>query len=262
MASFHIHPFTHSVSPAATCVFCSPNHESSFSYSPSAHDVAQSRQHKSISASDVIKALEIMQFRTVSLKCQDELNGKPSQVSYHLFVLAKLLCIAYRELAKQAEAKPKIGPPRKTANTNASGNVSSALASSKGKGKERAVPAIPLPPPFTSAPLPLDASEDAEQGPQHSIESISAGGRVEEREDEPMDLDTQSDALGILLYGSSASASSKGKGKERAVPAIPLPLPLDASEDAEQGPQHSVESISAGGLGEKREDKPMDLYFR
>ena len=44
----------------------------------SAHDVAQSRQHKSISASDVLKALEIMQFADITGKLQNELAGELS----------------------------------------------------------------------------------------------------------------------------------------------------------------------------------------
>ena len=41
----------------------------------SAHDVAASKQHKSISASDVVKALEITQFGDMVDKLQDELKG-------------------------------------------------------------------------------------------------------------------------------------------------------------------------------------------
>ena len=41
----------------------------------SAHDVAQSKQHKSISASDVLKALETIEFSDMVNKLQSELLG-------------------------------------------------------------------------------------------------------------------------------------------------------------------------------------------
>ena len=52
------------------------------------------------------------------------------------------------------------------------------------------MPAIPLPPPFTSAPLPLGVvggDDGQDSGPP--AESISAS-ELEERGDEPMDVDT------------------------------------------------------------------------
>ena len=52
----------------------------------SAHDVAQARQHKCISASDVIKALELMQFNNVSVQCQNELNGQSIQKNRFLII--------------------------------------------------------------------------------------------------------------------------------------------------------------------------------
>ena len=46
------------------------------SYPPtSAHDVAVSKQHKSISASDVLKALEMIEFGDLVEKLQGELSG-------------------------------------------------------------------------------------------------------------------------------------------------------------------------------------------
>ncbi|KAF8637176.1 hypothetical protein AX17_002990 [Amanita inopinata Kibby_2008] len=43
-----------------------------------AHDVAQSKQHKSISASDVLKALELIEFGDLVEPLQSELSGKAS----------------------------------------------------------------------------------------------------------------------------------------------------------------------------------------
>lgn len=42
-----------------------------------AHDVAASKQHKSVSASDVLKALELTQFGDMVDKLQEELKGVP-----------------------------------------------------------------------------------------------------------------------------------------------------------------------------------------
>ena len=41
-----------------------------------AHDVAQSKQHKSISASDVLKALELLEFGDLVEPLQSELLGE------------------------------------------------------------------------------------------------------------------------------------------------------------------------------------------
>jgi len=52
----------------------------------SAHDVALSKQHKSISASDVLKALEMLEFSDMVEPLQGELQG-----SYSLTSLPPLL---------------------------------------------------------------------------------------------------------------------------------------------------------------------------
>ena len=51
--------------------------------SSSAHDVAALKQHKSISASDVLKALETAQFGDIIDKLQDELKGIFSFIVNH-----------------------------------------------------------------------------------------------------------------------------------------------------------------------------------
>ena len=51
--------------------------------SSSAHDVAALKQHKSISASDVLKALETAQFGDMIDKLQDELKGIFSFIVNH-----------------------------------------------------------------------------------------------------------------------------------------------------------------------------------
>ena len=55
----------------------------------SAHDVALSKQHKSISASDVLKALEMLEFTDMVEQLQGELQG-----SYSFFdLLPCLMCL-------------------------------------------------------------------------------------------------------------------------------------------------------------------------
>jgi DNA polymerase epsilon subunit 3 len=70
----------------------------------SAHDVALSKQHKSISASDVLKALEMLEFTDMVEQLQGELQG-----SYSLFDLyhASYVCTStvYRQLVKTGEKK-------------------------------------------------------------------------------------------------------------------------------------------------------------
>lgn len=48
----------------------------------SAHDIASSRQHKTISASDVLKALEMIQFGDMVEPLQQELQGQDQYFSF------------------------------------------------------------------------------------------------------------------------------------------------------------------------------------
>ena len=102
---------------------------------------------------------------------------------------------AYRDIAKNADSKGG----KKTANgsTNsrksnsaAAGHSSSVSASTKGKGKEKALPSDLLPPPFTSAPLPygVDAGASSTVDVALAPESISTG-IVGETESMDMDVD-------------------------------------------------------------------------
>lgn len=120
-----------------------------------AHDVAQSKQHKSISASDVLKALEMIEFGDLVDKLQAELQ-------------------VYRELAKTDKSK------KGTSNITSSstGHIkirpgpgqSVSAPPAKGKGKEKMPLGHVSLPPFTSAPLP---HLDDQVG-----ESISMGSRT------------------------------------------------------------------------------------
>lgn len=154
---------------AATQVWfslCRPCIAHAIPYLYSAHHVALSKQHKSISASDVIKALELIELGDLADKLQEEL------VSQCLLVLSCRVYAdihpfeVYRELAKTDKSK------KGTSNISAPKNRSVSSAStaggpstvSKGKGKEKA---SAEPAPFSSAPLPHPGylNESASTGP-------------------------------------------------------------------------------------------------
>ncbi|KAI6027063.1 histone-fold-containing protein [Pisolithus marmoratus] len=84
----------------------------------SAHDVALSKQHKSISASDVLKALEMIEFGDLVDNLQEELQ-------------------IYRENAKGDKGKRSAAAPPSKGKAKES---ESASATSRTKGKEKATP--------------------------------------------------------------------------------------------------------------------------
>ncbi|KAJ7172714.1 histone-fold-containing protein [Mycena filopes] len=152
-----------------------------------AHDVALSKQHKSISASDVLKALEMIEFGDLVDKLQAEL-------------------LVYREQAKTDKSKKgssSIGPKGKTTTPLASTTKSV-------KGKEKAT--IVLPPlAANSVPIDVDPSESISSGPGMAMdvdEEIDVdldpsvhvetdgegeGGRLEEEEEEAEELEDAED---------------------------------------------------------------------
>jgi len=94
-----------------------------------AHEVSTSKQHKSISASDVFKALELIEFADLIPPLQAELQ-------------------VYRELAKSKKVSSAAGasssaPPAR--------NKNSSTAAQRGKGKERVTEVVES---SVSAPLP------------------------------------------------------------------------------------------------------------
>lgn len=119
-----------------------------------AHDVAMSKQHKSISASDVLKALEMIEFGDLVENLQNELQ-------------------IYRDNTKGDKSR-KSG----TASSSHKGKAresETASVVSKSKGKDKATN---LPPPFTFAPRAAVASS-ASQSDMHSA-------RVEQEVDDEM----------------------------------------------------------------------------
>ncbi|KAG2133356.1 histone-fold-containing protein [Suillus clintonianus] len=109
-----------------------------------AHDVALSKQHKSISASDVLKALEMIEFGDLVENLQNELQ-------------------IYRDNTKGDKGR-KSG----TASSSHKGKArdsESASVVSKSKGKEKATN---LPPPFTFAPRAAVASSASQSDMQNA----------------------------------------------------------------------------------------------
>ncbi|KAJ7752107.1 histone-fold-containing protein [Mycena metata] len=153
-------------------------------YLGAAHDVALSKQHKSISASDVLKALEMIEFGDLVDKLQAEL-------------------VVYREQAKTDKSK------KGSSNVNSNGpkgktTVSVASTTKSVKGKEKAT--IVLPPlASNSTPLDADPSESISSGPgmamdvdedvdvdadpsvQVETDGEGEGGRLEEEEEEEVE---------------------------------------------------------------------------
>ncbi|KAJ7046526.1 histone-fold-containing protein [Mycena alexandri] len=122
-----------------------------------AHDVALSKQHKSISASDVLKALEMIEFGDLVDKLQAEL-------------------LVYREQAKTDKSKK--------GSSNVNGNVPKgktttpvASTTKSVKGKEKATIVLP---PLASNSTPVDADPS---------ESISSGPGMAMDVDEDIDVD-------------------------------------------------------------------------
>ncbi|CAL1702825.1 unnamed protein product [Somion occarium] len=119
-----------------------------------AHDVAASKQHKSVSASDVLKALELTQFGDMVDKLQEELK-------------------AYREIQKSGRSAkgPSAASSAKGKGKEAA-SISAALAppAVNGKGKEKAVPGPTITIPGASSRTPVDSEplppedEDDEAG--------------------------------------------------------------------------------------------------
>ncbi|KAJ7279971.1 histone-fold-containing protein [Mycena rebaudengoi] len=176
------------------------------------HDVALSKQHKSISASDVLKALEMIEFGDLVDKLQAEL-------------------LVYREQAKTDKSK------------KGSSNVNSAVVKGKGtsvastpksvptKGKDKAT--IVLPPPSAFATLPLGADAvagvamdvdddiDIDADPSRADTDGEVDERMEEEEEEepeveePEDLEEEPEELvdTVALELDELLQDSKGPGE-------------------------------------------------
>ncbi|KAF4622461.1 hypothetical protein D9613_009474 [Agrocybe pediades] len=155
-----------------------------------AHDVALSKQHKSISASDVLKALENIEFGDMANQLQGELKSELHSTSSLPAAPDKsLLCdLVYKDLNKNEKGKK--------GSSSASRKASSASAPVKGKGKEKAVPSNGIAPPFTSAPLgglPASASAHVAPPPEAPmvVDEEEADVEVRRVEDDKPKLDEE-----------------------------------------------------------------------
>ncbi|EIW74275.1 histone-fold-containing protein [Coniophora puteana RWD-64-598 SS2] len=132
-----------------------------------AHDVAHSKQHKSISASDVLKALELIEFGDLVEPLQAELQ-------------------IYRDTVKTDKSRKGAsarGANSSTAKTKDSAPLSISL-STKGKGKAAATPASAA---STTAKTQVHADQVAASVSGMSISGPNGG--ASERADEEMDDD-------------------------------------------------------------------------
>ncbi|KAJ7684912.1 histone-fold-containing protein [Mycena polygramma] len=185
----------------------------------SAHDVALSKQHKSISASDVLKALEMIEFGDLVDKLQAEL-------------------IVYREQAKTDKSK------KGSSNVNSSvvkGKTTSAVSTPKSvKGKEKAT--IVLPALASTSALPdvdqnesissgagmamdVDDEVDVDADPVAQVDTDGEGGRLEEEEEEeepedPDDIEEEPEELIDTVSLDIQDLKRDSRGPEEAVAGI------------------------------------------
>ncbi|OAX40005.1 histone-fold-containing protein [Rhizopogon vinicolor AM-OR11-026] len=150
-----------------------------------AHDVALSKQHKSISASDVLKALEMIEFGDLVEMLQNELQ-------------------IYRDNSKGDKGR-KSGAASSSHKGKAKESESASTVS-KSKGKEKATN---LPPPFTFAPRAAAASSAsladvhstgvADTDIAHEVdEEMGEPGEEDEDEEEEEEVEEEVDDEGLV----------------------------------------------------------------
>ncbi|KAI9065745.1 histone-fold-containing protein [Trametes sanguinea] len=150
-----------------------------------AHEVASSKQHKSISATDVLKALELVEFGDIAKNIQGELQ-------------------VYRDLQKADKKKGGKGKARDT------GESTSAASKSKPKTKaasapeqpqqQRTIPPIHIRPP-SGQPTTATPSEDVEADEHGQSEDVNEDQEMmdqdeegaDDMEDEDLDDDDEDD---------------------------------------------------------------------
>jgi DNA polymerase epsilon subunit 3 len=213
-----------------------------------AHDVASSKQHKSISASDVLKALEIIEFGDLNDMLQSELQSAficRLQYLFNARIDLNLCCgIVYRnnmkndkakkERAEKAAATASAKGKAKEIDPAANANASSASASMsisaapKSKGKPPtpgsapvsptistsiSAPGAMLPPPFTSAPrmppMPMDAEPSSQSELQPQPEPQILRGDNDE-----MDVEEGVEDEDVEVDVDVHEANEEGEGAE------------------------------------------------
>ncbi|KIM88021.1 hypothetical protein PILCRDRAFT_814697 [Piloderma croceum F 1598] len=173
-----------------------------------AHDVATSKQHKSISASDVLKALEIIEFGDLNDMLQSEL-----QIYRNNMKTDKAKKERAEKAAATASAKGKAKEVDPSANLPASASISISAPKSKSKAPTSAsgaatsisgstlAPGMILPSPFTSAPrmpaMSADSAPSSQPQPQ-ILRDDNEEMDIEEEEgagDEDVEVDVDVDEV-------------------------------------------------------------------
>ncbi|KAJ3864427.1 histone-fold-containing protein [Lentinula novae-zelandiae] len=215
----------------------------------SAHEVAQSKQHKSISASDVLKALEMI-----------ELGDLVEPLSAELQV--------YRD-----QVKPDKSGRGSTASASVNGvTPASASTNTKTKGKEKAsttasavgpgaAPIVPtiggtetLPPPFTSAPLVHRGEHVGNVVAPGDHDSISAAinpnVQAAEEEDHRMDVDEEHQDVGAIEQGDAEMGDVADEHGDQADGSDPG----DEAQEEEEEEEEALQDMVAVEEEEIRED--------
>ncbi|KAI0338748.1 histone-fold-containing protein [Trametopsis cervina] len=139
-----------------------------------AHDIAAGKQHKSVSASDVLKALEMIEMGDMVAKLNEQLQ-------------------AYRDMVKTSK---KGGSAKdKTAQDGSASSKGKAKSDSTGKGKEKATITIPS---RSGIPAKLPAANpagenDELEGDDEEMADAEEGGDDDVEEDGPEDVEDEDD---------------------------------------------------------------------
>jgi DNA polymerase epsilon subunit 3 len=132
--------------------------------------VAQSKQHKSISASDVLKALEMLEFGDLVDPFQAELSSEICILTLYILILTTMPLV-YRD-----QSKKKSG-----GSASVSTSKGAKASTSKSKGKEKVSTSTQGP--FTSAPLAAPVGGSISTGPM-VVDNEDVDGDAERQPDE------------------------------------------------------------------------------
>ncbi|ESK93344.1 cbf nf-y family transcription [Moniliophthora roreri MCA 2997] len=160
-----------------------------------AHDVAQSKQHKSISASDVLKALELLEFGDLVDPFQAELTT----------------LLVFRDQGKRKSSGS-------ASVSTSKGAKASSGSTSKSKGKEKAAASASAQGPFTSAPLATAAGDSISANPMAiDVEEVNRDrGDDENAEvdggDDPMEEDEVEETVDVNGQSTDRPPSEQADG--------------------------------------------------
>ena len=198
----------------------------------SAHDVALSKQHKSISASDVLKALEMLEFTDMVYNLQQELQG-----SFFFDLLPPLprliFCTStvYRQLGKPGEKKLE----KKKSSIPVTGPVPSSsrktIEPPPPDGQISSLIQQDIYEPVSDVPMDVETTMNEEDGhvDEQDVREIEEVG-VEEGipEDDPIhESDDESDLLGDRMAWEEEELRKDNQGLEE----TPTVMPSQKSPD-------------------------------